>query len=53
VTSRRCALTSDHSEWIDANPLVVKGTDAYRMPQFRLQYSDQEIADVVTFIRNG
>jgi mono/diheme cytochrome c family protein len=37
-----------------SNPLVVKGTpDPYRMPQFRLQYSDQEIADVVTFIRNG
>ena len=37
-----------------SNPLVVKGTpDAYRMPQFRLQFSDQEIADVVTFIRNG
>jgi len=37
-----------------SNPLVVKGTpDAYRMPQFREQYSDQEIADVVTFIRNG
>ncbi len=37
-----------------STPLVVKGTpDAYRMPQFRLQYSDQEIADVVTFIRNG
>ena len=37
-----------------SNPLVVKGTpDAYRMPQFRLQLSDQEIADVVTFIRNG
>jgi mono/diheme cytochrome c family protein len=37
-----------------SNPLVVKGTpDAYRMPQFRQQYSDQEIADVVTFIRNG
>jgi alcohol dehydrogenase (quinone), cytochrome c subunit len=37
-----------------SNPLVVKGTpDAYRMPQFRLQYSDQQIADVVTFIRNG
>ena len=37
-----------------SNPLVVKGTpDSYRMPQFRLQYSDQEIADVVTFIRNG
>jgi mono/diheme cytochrome c family protein len=37
-----------------SNPLVVKGTpDPYRMPQFRLQYSDQEIADVVTFIREG
>jgi mono/diheme cytochrome c family protein len=37
-----------------SNPLVVKGTpDPYRMPEFRLQYSDQEIADVVTFIRNG
>jgi len=35
-------------------PLVVKGTpDAYRMPQFRLQSSDQDIADVITFIRNG
>ncbi|MGC1779715.1 MAG: cytochrome c [Xanthobacteraceae bacterium] len=37
-----------------SNPLVVKGTpDSYRMPQFREQYTDQEIADVVTFIRNG
>jgi mono/diheme cytochrome c family protein len=37
-----------------STPLVVKGApDPYRMPQFRLQYSDQEIADVVTFIRNG
>ena len=37
-----------------SNPLIVKGTpDPYRMPQFRQQYSDQEIADVVTFIRNG
>jgi alcohol dehydrogenase (quinone), cytochrome c subunit len=37
-----------------SNPLVVKGTpDSYRMPQFRLQFSDQDIADVVTFIRNG
>jgi mono/diheme cytochrome c family protein len=37
-----------------SNPLVVKGTpDSYRMPQFRQQYSDWEIADVVTFIRNG
>ena len=33
---------------------VVKGTpDSYRMPQFRQQHSDQEIADVVTFIRKG
>jgi alcohol dehydrogenase (quinone), cytochrome c subunit len=37
-----------------SNPLVVKGApDAYRMPQFRLQLSDQDIADAVTFIRNG
>jgi alcohol dehydrogenase (quinone), cytochrome c subunit len=37
-----------------SNPLVVKGTpDAYRMPQFRLQLSDQDIADVITLIRNG
>ncbi|MGH9809012.1 MAG: amidohydrolase family protein [Terriglobia bacterium] len=37
-----------------STPLVVEGTPApYRMPQFRQQYSDQEIADVVTFIRNG
>jgi mono/diheme cytochrome c family protein len=37
-----------------SNPLVVKGTpDAYRMPQFRQQLSDQDVADVVTLIRNG
>ena len=37
-----------------STPLVVKGTpDAYRMPQFRVQLTDQEIADVVTFIRTG
>ncbi len=37
-----------------STPIVVKGTpDAYRMPQFRLQLSDQEIADVVTFVRGG
>jgi alcohol dehydrogenase (quinone), cytochrome c subunit len=35
-------------------PLVAKGMpDAYRMPQFRQQLSDQDIADVITFIRNG
>jgi mono/diheme cytochrome c family protein len=34
-------------------PLVVEGTpDAYRMPQFRQQLSDQDAADVVTFMRN-
>jgi len=37
-----------------SSPLVVKGTpDAYRMPQFRQQSSDQDIADVITFFRNG
>jgi alcohol dehydrogenase (quinone), cytochrome c subunit len=37
-----------------STPLVVKGTpDAYRMPQFRVHLTDQEIADVVTFIRAG
>jgi alcohol dehydrogenase (quinone), cytochrome c subunit len=35
-------------------PLVVKGIpDAYRMPQFRVLLNDKQIADVVTFIRNG
>jgi mono/diheme cytochrome c family protein len=34
-------------------PLVVAGTpDAYRMPQFRQQLSDQDAADVITFMRN-
>ena len=33
---------------------MVKGTpDAYRMPQFRVQFTDEEIADVVSFIRDG
>ena len=35
-------------------PLVARGTpDAYRMPQFRQQSSDQDIADVITFVRKG
>ena len=35
-------------------PLVARGTpDAYRMPQFRQQLSDQDIGDVITLIRNG
>jgi alcohol dehydrogenase (quinone), cytochrome c subunit len=52
-------LDSDPSSLINvvlngSTPLVVKGTpDPYRMPQFRLQLNDQEIADVVSFIRSG
>jgi mono/diheme cytochrome c family protein len=35
-------------------PLVVKGTpDAYRMPQFRIQLTDDEIAGVLSFVRGG
>jgi alcohol dehydrogenase (quinone), cytochrome c subunit len=35
-------------------PLIANGMpDAYRMPQFRQELSDQDIADVITFIRNG
>jgi mono/diheme cytochrome c family protein len=35
-------------------PLVVKGNPApYRMPQYRAQLTNQQIADLVTFIRNG
>jgi alcohol dehydrogenase (quinone), cytochrome c subunit len=35
-------------------PLVVDGTpDAYRMPQFRQQLSNQDLADVLTFVRSG
>jgi mono/diheme cytochrome c family protein len=34
-------------------PLAARGTpDAYRMPQFRQQLSDQDIADALTLIRN-
>jgi len=37
-----------------AEPLVVKGTpDAYRMPQYRVQLTDQEIASVLSFVRAG
>jgi hypothetical protein len=35
-------------------PLVVLGAPApYRMPQFRVQLADDEIADVLTFVRAG
>jgi mono/diheme cytochrome c family protein len=35
-----------------AEPLVVRGIpDAYRMPQFRLQLNDEQIARVLSFVR--
>jgi mono/diheme cytochrome c family protein len=37
-----------------AEPLVVKGVpDAYRMPQFRVQLNDGQIADVLSFVRGA
>jgi mono/diheme cytochrome c family protein len=37
-----------------AEPLVVKGVpDAYRMPQFRVQLTDAQIADVLSFVRGA
>ena len=37
-----------------ANPIVIKGQpDAYRMPQYRVQMTDQDVADVASFIRNS
>jgi mono/diheme cytochrome c family protein len=37
-----------------SNAIVVDGLpDAYRMPQYRVLLSDQEIADVVSFIRSS
>ena len=37
-----------------AEPLVVKGApDAYRMPQYRVQLTDEEIAQVLTFVRSA
>ena len=37
-----------------AEPLVVKGApDAYRMPQYRVQLTDDEIASVLSFMRSG
>ena len=59
LASNPVVLDDDPSSLINLTlngsiPLVVKGApDAYRMPQFRQQSSDQDIADVITFIRNG
>jgi len=37
-----------------AEPLVVKGVpDAYRMPQFRVQLNDEQIAQVLSFVRGA
>jgi mono/diheme cytochrome c family protein len=37
-----------------AQTIVAKGTpDSYRMPQFRVQLTDDEIASVVTFVRSA
>ena len=37
-----------------AAAVVVKGTpDAYRMPQYRVQLTDEEIAEVLSFVRGA
>jgi mono/diheme cytochrome c family protein len=37
-----------------AEPLVVKGTpDAYRMPQYRVQLTDEQISQVLSFVRGA
>jgi alcohol dehydrogenase (quinone), cytochrome c subunit len=37
-----------------AQPIVVKGVpDAYRMPQFRIQLNDEQIAQVLSFVRGA
>jgi alcohol dehydrogenase (quinone), cytochrome c subunit len=37
-----------------AEPLVVKGVpDAYRMPQFRIQLNDEQIAEVLSYVRSA
>lgn len=37
-----------------AEPLVVKGVpDPYRMPQFRIQLTDEQIAQVLSFVRSA
>src|SRR6185437_8823075 len=52
-------LTKDPASLINivlngSAPLVVKGDPSpYRMPPYRMQLTDQQIADVITFIRNG
>lgn len=52
-------LDSDPSSLINlvlngAEPLVVRGVpDAYRMPQFRIQLNDEQIAQVLSFVRGA
>jgi mono/diheme cytochrome c family protein len=53
------ALDGDPSSLINlvlngADPLIVKGVpDAYRMPQFRVQLNDEQIAQVLSFVRGA
>jgi alcohol dehydrogenase (quinone), cytochrome c subunit len=52
-------LDSDPSSLVNlvlngADPIVVKGVpDAYRMPQFRVQLNDEEVAEVLSFVRGA
>jgi mono/diheme cytochrome c family protein len=52
-------LDSDPSSLVNlvlngAEPIVIKGTpDSYRMPQYRVQLSDDEVAQVLSFVRSG
>ncbi len=52
-------LNSDPSSLINlvlngADPIVVKGAPAaYRMPQYRVQLTDQQIASALSFVRKG
>jgi alcohol dehydrogenase (quinone), cytochrome c subunit len=52
-------LDSDPSSLINlvlngAEPIVVKGApDAYRMPPYRIQLTDEQIAQVLSFVRGG
>lgn len=59
VAGNPTVLTKDASSLINivlngSQPLVPLGVpEAYRMPQFRAQLTDQQIAQVVTFMRQG
>jgi alcohol dehydrogenase (quinone), cytochrome c subunit len=47
-------LDGNPSSLINPEPLVAKGVpDAYRMPQFRIQLNDEQIAQVLSFVRSA